>query len=136
VEKLIDLQYSVNDEYRNSPDAAWLMNDSTKKAIRQLVTGVSGDLTYLWQPGLSNGEPDTLLGQPVNTSPDMAAIASAAKTVLFGDFKYYYIVDRQSIGIQRLNELYAGNGQIGFRIFKRTDGKLTLATSVYHLLMA
>jgi hypothetical protein len=32
--------------------------------------------------------------------------------------------------------LYSANGQIGFRIFKRTDGKLVLATAVNHLKLA
>lgn len=130
--ELMDLYHALGRGYRRK--ATWLMHDSTKKAIRKLVTGVSGDLTYIWQPGLAAGEPDTLLGQPVLTSPDMDELAASKKVVLFGDMKNYYIVDRQAIGLQRLNELYSGNGQIGFRIAKRTDGKLTLATSVYHLI--
>lgn len=133
-DELVDLQYSLARPYRRR--AAWLMNDSTVKAIRKLVTGVSGDKTYLWAPGLSANEPDTLLGNPVYTSPDMAAIATGQKTVLFGDFSYYYIVDRQAISMQRLVELYAANGHIGFRMFKRLDGKLTLATAVNHLIQA
>lgn len=133
-DELMDQYHALGRPYRRG--AAWLMHDSTKKAIRKLVTGVSGDKTYIWQPGLASGEPDMLLGQPVYTSPDMAEIATGAKAVLFGDFKRYYIVDRQAISIQRLNELYAGNGQVGFRIFKRTDGKLTLATAMYHLALA
>jgi hypothetical protein len=40
------------------------------------------------------------------------------------------------MSMQRLVELYAANGQVGFRQFKRTDGKLALATAVNHLLMA
>ena len=66
----------------------------------------------------------------------MAGIATGQKAVLYGDFKYYYIVDRQSISVQRLNELYSINGQVGFRIMKRTDGKLVLATAVNHLILA
>jgi len=133
-DELMDLQYALARPYRKR--ASWLMNDSAVKAIRKLKTGVSSDNTYLWSPGLSASEPDRLLGSPVFTSPDMAAIATSAKAVLYGDFSYYYIADRQSITMQRLVELYAGNGQVGFRIFKRTDGKLTLATSVQHLVMA
>ena len=33
----------------------------------------------------------------------------------FGDFGYYWIADRQGRAFQRLNELYAANGQVGFR---------------------
>lgn len=133
-DELMDTQYALARPYRRN--AVWLMNDSTVKAIRKLKTGVSGDNTYLWSPGLSNNEPDRLLGSPLYTSPDMAAIATGNKVALYGDFSYYWIVDRQAIAMQRLVELYAANGQVGFRIFKRTDGKLTLATAVYHLIMA
>lgn len=133
-DELMDTYHALGRGYRRR--ASWLMHDSTKKAIRKLVTGVSGDKTYIWQPGLASGEPDMLLGQPVYTSPDMAEIGTGNKVAIFGDLSYYYIVDRQSISIQRLNELYAGNGQVGFRIFKRTDGKLTLATAAYHLINA
>lgn len=133
-DELMDTYHALGRAYRRR--ASWLMHDSTKKAIRKLVTGVSGDKTYIWQPGLASGEPDMLLGQPVYTSPDMAEIGTGNKVAIFGDLSYYYIVDRQSISIQRLNELYAGNGQVGFRIFKRTDGKLTLATAAYHLINA
>lgn len=133
-DELVDLQYALARPYRKR--AAWVMHDGTVKAIRKLVTGVSGDKTYLWAPGLSANEPDTLLGNPVYTSPDMATIATGNKAVLFGDFSYYYIVDRQAIGMQRLVELYAANGHLGFRIFKRVDGKLTLAVAVQHLILA
>lgn len=131
-DELVDLFHSLGRAYRTR--ARWLMADTTVKAIRKLVTGVSGDKTYLWQPGLQGSEPDTLLGRPVVVSQDMAALAASAKTILFGDFSYYYIGDRAGMTMQRLNELYAGNGQVGFRVFKRTDGKLALATAVYHLI--
>ena len=133
-DELMDLQYALARQYRRN--ARWLMADSTVKAIRKLVTGVSGDKTYLWAPGLSASEPDRLLGYPIVVSDDMSAIATGNKVALFGDFSYYYIAERPGISMQRLNELYAGNGQVGFRIFKRVDAKLSLATAVYHLIMA
>ncbi len=49
---------------------------------------------------------------------------------------YYYIQDRAGFGMRRLNELYAANGQIGFRGWQRTDGKLTLSAAVKHMIMA
>ena len=48
----------------------------------------------------------------------------------------YYIGDRQAMSMQRLNELYAATGHIGFRQFKRTDGKLSLAVACNSLIMA
>ena len=49
---------------------------------------------------------------------------------LFGDLSYYWIADRQGRTFQRLNELFAATGQVGFRTFQRVDGKLTLAEAV------
>jgi len=133
-DELMDLYYSLGRAYRAR--ASWIMADGTIKAIRKLKTGVSSDNTYLWSPGLSAGEPDTLMGRPVYAGTDMPAATTGLKPVLFGDIGYYYIADRQAIGLQRLNELYAANGQVGFRIFRRTDGKLSLAAAVKHLIMA
>ena len=133
-DELMDLQYALGRAYRAK--ASWLMHDTTIKALRKLKTGVSSDNTYLWSPGLASGEPDSLLGKPVFASRDMATIATGNKSVLFGDFSYYYIADRAAIGMQRLNELYAATGEVGFRVNRRTDGKLTIAESVQHLIQA
>lgn len=127
---LVDLLHSVLRPYRAS--ASWLMNDSTVKAIRKLKTGVSGDNTFLWQPGLQAGQPDTILGRPVYTDPDVPVMAANAKSVLFGDFRGYWIRDAGGISVQRLNELYAATGQVGFRVFLRTDGKLIDTAAVKH----
>ena len=41
------------------------------------------------------------------TAVYVPAIASAAKTIAFGDFSYYWVADRQGRAFQRLNELYS-----------------------------
>ncbi len=41
------------------------------------------------------------------TAVYVPAIASAAKTIAFGDFSYYWVADRQGRSFQRLNELYS-----------------------------
>lgn len=127
---LVDLLHSVLRPYRAS--ASWLMNDASVKVIRKLKTGVSGDNTFLWQPGLQAGQPDTILGRPVYTDPDVPVMAANAKSVLFGDFRGYWIRDAGGISVQRLNELYAATGQVGFRVFLRTDGKLIDTSAVKH----
>jgi HK97 family phage major capsid protein len=86
---------------------------------------------YIWKPGLEIGKPDTLLNHPIYTSAYMPAIAGTSadagkKVILFGDFSYYWIADRQGRTVQRLNELYAVNGQVGFIGTQRVDGKLIL----------
>jgi HK97 family phage major capsid protein len=130
-DELIDLYHSLKRPYRNN--AAWIMNDSTIKIIRKLK---DNDAQYLWQQGLQAGEPDRIFGRPVIASDAMPAATTGNVSVLFGDASYYTLADRSGRVMQRLNELYAANGQVGFRMFERLDGKLTLAEAVKKLTQA
>lgn len=130
-DELIDLFHSLKPGYRSR--ASFLMNDSTAKLIRKLK---DSDGQYIWQPGLQAGQPDSILGRPARISDGMPAAAAAAVSVLFGDFSHYMIVDRAGVAMQRLNELYAANGQVGFKAHKRTEGKLVLAEAVKKLTQA
>ena len=120
-DELLDLYHSLLSPYRKK--AVWVVNDSTIKAIRKLK---DNNGQYLWQPGLIANAPDTILGRPVKTSAFMPSIAAGAKSIIFGDFKYYWIADRQGRTFKRLNELYATTGQVGFLASQRVDGKLIL----------
>lgn len=124
-DEVIDLFYSLKAPYRKN--AVWLLNDATVKQIRKLkdTTG-----QYLWQPSLVAGTPDTILGRPVKTSVFMPTAAAGAKTIAFGDFKYYWIADRQGRTFKKLSELYAANGQVGFMGTQRVDGKLILPEAI------
>lgn len=130
VDEVMDLFYSLKSPYRKN--AVFVMNDSTVKAIRKLK---DGNGQYLWQPSITAGQPDTILNRPVKTSTYVPAIASAKKTIAFGDFGYYWIADRQGRSFQRLNELYAATGQVGFKATQRVDGKLILAEAIKVLQM-
>jgi HK97 family phage major capsid protein len=125
---LIQLKYSVLSPYRRN--ASWLVNDATVAKVAQLKDTTN---QYIWQPGLTAGAPDTLLGAPLYTDPDVPVMAASAKSVLYGDFSWYWIRDVNGIAIQRLNELFAMNGQVGFIVFHRTDGKLVNTAAVKHL---
>lgn len=124
-DELMDLYYSLKSPYRKK--SVWVLNDSTIKAIRKLK---DSNGQYLWQPSLTAGTPDTILGRPVKTSAYMPAIAAGAKTIAFGDFSYYWIADRQGRSFKRLNELFAATGQVGFLASQRVDGKMILAEAV------
>jgi len=124
-DELIDLFHSLKTPYRKN--AVWVMNDATIKAVRKLK---DNNGQYLWQSALTAGAPNTLLGRPVHTSAYMPTLGAGAKTIAFGDFKYYWIADRQGRTFKRLNELYAKNGQVGFIGSQRVDGKLTLTEAI------
>ena len=129
-DELVDLYYSLKAPYRKN--AVWILNDATIRLIRKLKS-VEGQ--YLWQPGLKDGEVNTILGRPYFTSPFMPTAEAGAKAILFGDLSYYWIGDRQGIAFRRLNELYAGKGQVGFMASKRLDGRTVLPEAIQLLQM-
>jgi HK97 family phage major capsid protein len=122
---LMDLFYSLRSPYRKN--AVFVMNDSTVKAIRKLKDNTG---QYLWQPSIQVGQPDTILNRPVKTSTYVPAIEANKKAMAFGDFKFYWVADRQGRSFQRLNELFATTGQIGFKASQRVDGKLILPEAI------
>lgn len=130
-DELLDLYYALKAGYR--ANATFLLADSTEKALRKLKNATTGD--YMWQPGLTSGQPNTLLGRPVKTSDYMPTIAAGAKAIAFGDFSQYTIKDTAGMQMQVLDQLYAENGQVGFKGNERTDGKLVIPEAVKTLVM-
>jgi HK97 family phage major capsid protein len=125
VDEIMDLFYSLKSPYRKK--AIFIMNDATVKLIRKLK---DGNGQYLWQPSIQAGQPDTILNRPVKTSAYVPTVEAGAKTIAFGDFGYYWVADRQGRSFQRLNELYAATGQVGFKASQRVDGKLILPEAI------
>lgn len=129
-DEIIDLWGSLDEDY--AADATWKMNRNTLVKLMKLKDS-NGD--YLVTKGL-NGAPSTLLGRPIVLNKNMPDIAANAKPISFGDMSYYFIKDRKSMSMKRMDELYATTGHIGFRIDKRVDGKLVLPEAVKVLKMA
>ena len=132
---LLDLQYSLKRQYRRN--GSFMFNDASIKDIRKLQ---DANDHWIWQPSMRDGEPDRLLGNPIYSSYDMAVPASdpSSKCGLFGDFRMaYYIADRGGTSFQRLNELYAVSaGAVGFRAYRRVDGKVVLPEAMKLLVNA
>ena len=129
-DEILDLVYKLKRPYRER--AAFIMADSTLATVRKLKDG-SGQ--YLWQPALTAGEPDRLLGYPVYTSAFVPTIAAGQPVIAFGDYSYYNIGDRGTRSFAALHELYAGVGQVAFVAKERVDGKLILPEAVQILKM-
>lgn len=131
-DELIDLYYSVIEVYRNN--AKWMARDATIGAIRKLK---DGNNQYLWQPGLVSGQPDMLLGKEIIADPNVAALATGNKTVLFGDFSAYAIRDVGSVRMERSDDFAFNTDLVTFRVLFRTDGDLIDETgAVKHLIQA
>lgn len=130
-DEVLDLFYALKTPYRTK--ASFVTNDSTMKMLRKLKDSTG---QYLWQPSVKDGTPDMIVGRPIHTSGFVPAVAEGAKALMFGDYSYYWIADRQSRTFQRLNELFATTGQVGFIATQRVDGKLILPEAVQVLQMA
>lgn len=116
---IVKLKFAVTAPYRKR--AVWLLSDEAALVISMLKDGMGRPI---WQPSLQEGTPDMLLGRPVYYSPEMPTMGTGNTPVLFGDTMKYRIADRSGMFIQRLDELYAKTGHIGFRGRRRLDGKL------------
>lgn len=120
-DNLIDLFFSVIAPYRKSQAATWMMADSSIANARKLkdTTG-----QYIWAPGLVAGAPDTILGKPVLTEPNMASVATSAKSVLFGDMSQYFVRLAGGIRFERSDEFAFDSDLVTFRALMRADGAL------------
>ena len=130
VDEVISLVYALKSPYRKN--AKFLMNDATVSLLRKLK---DGNGAYLWQPSVQAGQPDKLLGYDIFTSPYAPTVEAGALAIAFGDFQNYWIGDRSGRTVQRLNELYATNGQIGYVATERVDGKVILPEGIQLLQM-
>lgn len=130
VDEIISLVYALKSPYRRN--AKFLMNDATVSLLRKLK---DNNGAYLWQPSVQAGQPDKLLGYDLYTSPYVPTVAAGAFAIAFGDFQNYWIGDRAGRTVQRLNELYATNGQIGYVATERVDGKVILPEGIQLLKM-
>ena len=135
-DNIYKLYYSLKSPYRRK--ASFLCNETL---LLQLMLIKDKNDNYIWKPGLEVGKPDTILGRPIHTSGYMPALTGTAaqdkgkKVLLFGDFSYYWIADRQNRTLKRLNELYAVTDQIGFIGTQRVDGKLILPEAIQVMAM-
>lgn len=119
-DNLKSLPFQVPTVYRNN--GAYYVADDLALAM-SLLKDSTGQ--YLWQPSVRAGEPPTWSGYRVYTLEGLPRIDSGNSTPsgIFGDPNLGYMVaDRQEIAVQRLDELYAADGQVGFLFKLRVGG--------------
>ena len=89
--KLIDLVHALKGGHRQG--ASWVMNAKTLGVVRKIK---AADGSFLWQPGLMEGQPNRLLGYPVVEAEDMPDIAAGAVPIAFGNFRAGYLIAERS----------------------------------------
>ncbi len=100
-------------------NAVWATTREVITAIRKLKEATTN--AYMWQPGLQQGQPDRLLGYPIEIMADIAALATNSLSCFLGDFRSgYQIVDR--MGIRVLRDPFTDKPYVKFYTTRRTGG--------------
>ena len=129
-DSIIDLIHSVDPAYRALGNCKFMMNDSSVKVLRKIKDSQSRPI---FVPGYDNGRlggasgaaPDELAGYPIVINQDVAAMGVSAKSMLFGDFSFYYVRDAMEINMFRFTDsAYTKLGQVGFLGWMRSGGNL------------
>lgn len=129
---LIEAKYSVKSQYWAKSN--WTFHRDTVKMITKLK---DGDGQYLWRPSVREGEPDTVLGHPMDISEYAPSTFTTGLYVgLFGDMSFYWIADAMNMQMQRLAELYAETNQVGFIGRQEVDGMPVLGEAFARVKLA
>lgn len=123
-DNLIDLFYSVGPQYRRSPKAAWLFRDATLAAVRKLKDGANRYLFDDVTAGPLGNAEGRLLGKPVYTDPNIAAVALSAKSAVFGDFSKFVVRLVDGVRFERSDDYAFNSDEVAFRAVIRGDSVL------------
>jgi HK97 family phage major capsid protein len=129
-DNLIDLAHSVDGAYVRL-GGAFMMRRTSIGAVRKLKDTAGN---YLFAPAATVGSPDTLLGFPIVENPDVAAIATSAKSVLFGYHGSYHVRQVGGIEVARSDDAYFASDEIGVRLTMRVWGDLGQSAAVKYFI--
>jgi HK97 family phage major capsid protein len=125
-DEIIRLIYSIDPAYLNA--SGFMCHNNVKLQILLLK---DGEGRYMFKFGTEASRLDTLQGYPVTNNQDMASsVATAAKTLLFGQLSKYKIRRVREMRMYRLEERYRDTDQDGFIALVREDGNLLHAGTV------
>jgi HK97 family phage major capsid protein len=126
-ENLIDLVYGIADGARVLPGLGFQMSKSGIAAARKLKDGAGN---YIWTNSAVPGQPATLLGYPVFENPNVAAVGTAAKSVLFGHLPSFKVRVAGGIRVDQSADFAFNTDTVTYRGLIRLDGGLTHATHI------
>jgi HK97 family phage major capsid protein len=129
-DNLIDLAHSVDGAYVRL-GGAFMMRRASIGAVRKLKDTAGN---YLFAPAATVGSPDTLLGFPIVENPDVPAIATGAKSVLFGYHGSYHVRQVGGIEVARSDDAYFASDEIGVRLTIRVWGDLGQSAAVKYFI--
>lgn len=123
---LLTMKYGLKSFYARN--ASWILNRTVMGSVRKLK---DGNNNYIWMPGLANGQPNTIDGDPYVEVPDMPNEGAGNYPVAYGDFRRgYTMVDRIAMEMLRDPFTQATGGKVRFIFRRRGGGKVTLASAI------
>lgn len=117
---LVDFVHTMSQAYR--PGSVLFVSTEFKKRLLKLKDSTNAPIF---------GPRDTdLFGFPIQETPNITGTWTNGNVhAIMLNPKYYIAGFRRNIGFQRLDELYAANGFVGFRMHLRGDAKLAFAAA-------
>jgi HK97 family phage major capsid protein len=126
---LLTLKHAIKTAY--AANATWILNRTTIGAVRKLK---DAQKNYIWMPGIAQGKPNAIDGDPYAEFPDMPSEGANLYPIAYGDFRRAFtIVDRVSMEMLRDPYTQATSGNIRFIFRRRTGGRVVLAEAIRKL---
>lgn len=131
---LVATEHSLDPAYR--ANAQWMFHDVVLQGIKSQLDTTGRPI---WQPNYHAATDvnspftafsGTILGYGYTINQDAPAMAANARCVAFGDFSSYYVRQVNNMMLIRASERFIDQGQIGFYVFARMDGKYANPTAV------
>jgi len=96
-------------------------------ALMSLAVGTGG--SAIWLNNGVVGPPMTILGRPVLFTEKVPTLGDAGD-LIFVDFGYYLIGDRQAMSASSSPHFKFQNDQIAYRVIERVDGRPWMDTAL------
>jgi len=126
-ENLVDLVYGIADGARVLPGLGFQMSKTGIATARKMKDS-SG--SYIWSDSAVAGQPGTLLGYSVYENPAVAAVATGAKSVLFGHLPSFKVRVAGGIRVDQSADYAFNTDVVTYRGLIRLDGGLTHASHI------
>ena len=126
-ENLIDLVYGIADGARVLPGLGFMMAKSGIAAARKLKDGAGN---YIWLDNAVNGQPAQLLGYSVYENPAIPAVATGAKSVLFGHLPSFKARVAGGVQVASSTDFNFNTDVTSYRGLIRVDGGLTISSHI------
>lgn len=130
---LVQIEHSLDPGYRQN--AQWMFHDNILQGLKLQLDSTGRPI---WQPNYAPAQDTgstytpfggTILGYKYTINQDAPVMAANARSVAFGDFSSYYVRQVRNMMLIRASERFIDQGQIGFYVFARLDGKYANPTA-------